>query len=93
MKTAYELAMERLEKESPSQPKLTEEQKQEIAEIDNQYQAKIAEAKILADQEKKQAGGDYQTAQAIENRLQEQIRQMEQERDEKKEKIRQAAGS
>jgi hypothetical protein len=42
MKSAYELAMERLEKKAPTK-KLTPEQLREIAEIDSVYKAKIAE--------------------------------------------------
>ena len=41
MKSAYELAMERLEKESP-QESLTEEKKELISEIEKKYSAKIA---------------------------------------------------
>jgi hypothetical protein len=46
MKSAYELAMERLEKNSPS-AKLTEAQKVEIAEIDSTFKAKIAEQELF----------------------------------------------
>jgi len=46
MKSAYELAMERLEKESP-QVKISEEKKQEIAGIDRKYRAKIAERELF----------------------------------------------
>jgi hypothetical protein len=42
MKSAYELAMERLAKTEPSQ-KLNNTQKAELAEISNRYEAKIAE--------------------------------------------------
>ncbi|RKX39341.1 MAG: hypothetical protein DRP64_14390 [Verrucomicrobia bacterium] len=48
MKSAYELAMERLGGESQ---KLTEEQKQAIAEIDAKMRAKIAETEIMFDQQ------------------------------------------
>ena len=50
MKSAYELAMERLEKASPS-ISLTKDQKKEIAEVDSVYRAKIAEKR----------GSDYVT--------------------------------
>ena len=53
MKSAYELAMERLQKASPSSS-LTDEQKKELAEIDSKYQAKIAEKELfLKDQIRK----------------------------------------
>lgn len=46
MKTAYELAMERLEKTSGPTRKLTSEQKTQIGEIEKLYEAKIAELKL-----------------------------------------------
>lgn len=46
MKSAYELAMERLEKTSPVK-KLTPEQLEKIQEIDSFYKAKIAERETL----------------------------------------------
>ena len=46
MKSAYEIAMEKLQKESPD-IKLTDEQRAELAELDNKYQAKIAEREVF----------------------------------------------
>ncbi len=46
MKTAYELAMERLGKTSPI-VKLSDEQKKEIAELESKYAAKIAERELF----------------------------------------------
>lgn len=46
MKSAYELAMERLNKVAPT-VKLTEAQKREMAELDSKYAAKIAEREIF----------------------------------------------
>ena len=46
MKSAYELAMERLEKNAPT-VSLTDEQKAQIAEIDSSYRAKIAEKELF----------------------------------------------
>jgi len=45
MKSAYELAMERLNKQAPTE-KLSDEQKAEIAELNNQCKARIAELEI-----------------------------------------------
>ncbi len=45
MKSAYELAMERLSKSSPG-VKLTAAQKRQIAELDSRYKAKVAEREI-----------------------------------------------
>jgi len=46
MKSAYELAMERLNKASPT-VKMTEAKKKELAELDSRYAAKIAEREIF----------------------------------------------
>ena len=46
MKSAYELAMERLQKESPDQS-LSEEKKVELAELDNLYKSKLAEREVF----------------------------------------------
>ncbi|MDX9753617.1 MAG: hypothetical protein RBU29_06625 [bacterium] len=88
MKSAYELAMERLEKESPSGPPLTEDQRAELAAVDKKYQAKLAEIRILAEQEKKQAAGDYATLREIENRMALDLRRAEDECEERKAAIR-----
>jgi len=46
MKSAYELAMERLEKASGPTKKLSDAQKARIADIEKTYEAKIAETKL-----------------------------------------------
>jgi len=46
MKSAYEIAMERLEREHGKGKSLTDEQKAEIAEIDKTYEAKIAQVRL-----------------------------------------------
>ena len=46
MKSAYELAMERLQKGAPS-ISLTDDQKKELAEVDSTFKAKIAEKELL----------------------------------------------
>ena len=60
MKSAYELAMERLNKASPT-IKLTDKQKLELAEIDSKYAAKIAERELLVRDELRKAAekGDF----------------------------------
>lgn len=49
MKSAYEIAMARLEKDSGPSKRLTEEQKAQIAEIDNKYEARLAEQRLAFD--------------------------------------------
>ncbi len=48
MKSAYELAMERLNQESPSRT-LSDAEKVELADIDKKYDAKIAEVNLAHD--------------------------------------------
>jgi len=89
MKSAYELAMERLEKSSPSVA-LTENQKKEIAEIDSMYRAKIAEKELfLKDQIRKaQAAGKFDEVESLEKQLASEIRRLHEDCDAKKEKLR-----
>ena len=47
LKSAYELAMERLARKAGPEPKLTDEQKKALAEIDRTTRAKIAELEIM----------------------------------------------
>ena len=89
MKSAYELAMERLEKASPS-ISLTEEQKKEIAEIDSVYRAKIAEKEVfLKDQiSKAQNAGKLEEVESHEKQLTSEIRRLQEECEAKKGKLR-----
>jgi len=89
MKSAYELAMERLEKQSPT-AKLTDAQKAEIAEIDSQTKAKLAEREVfLQDQiAKARFGGDDTAAESLEDQLARELRRIQQDGEDKKEKIR-----
>jgi 3-dehydroquinate synthase class II len=89
MKSAYELAMERLEKGSPS-ISLTDDQKKEIAEVDSVYRAKIAEREVfLTDQIRKaQIAGNLEEVQSLEKQLPSEIRRLQEECEAKKEKLR-----
>ena len=89
MKSAYELAMERLQKASPS-PSLTDEQKKELAEMDSKYQAKIAEKELfLKDQIRKaQTEGKADDIDSIQKQLASEIRRLQEECESKKEKLR-----
>ena len=93
MKSAYELAMERLEKSSPS-VSLTENQKKKIAEIDSMYRAKIAEKELfLKDQIRKaQAAGKFDEVESQEKQLSSEIRRLQEECEAKKEKLRNGFG-
>jgi hypothetical protein len=89
MKTAYELAMERLNKVSPS-IKLTAGQKRQLAELDSTYAAKIAGREITLEGEiqKAAAQGDYESRQKLEQQLVNERRSLQSELEEKKQKIR-----
>ena len=90
MKSAYELAMERLEKQSPTQ-KLTEQQKAEIADIDSQTKAKIAEREVFLREQisKAQFSGDETAIAQLEDQLARELKRIQQDGEEKKEKVRQ----
>jgi hypothetical protein len=89
MKSAYELAMERLEKASPS-VSLTEGQKKQVAEIDSVYRAKIAERELfLKDQIRKaQIAGNLDEVQSLEKQLALEIRRLQEECEAKKDRLR-----
>jgi hypothetical protein len=89
MKSAYELAMERLERASPS-ISLTEDQKKEIAEVDSTYRAKIAEKELfLKDQiHKAQSAGKFEEVESLEKQLASEIRRLQEDCEVKKNKLR-----
>jgi hypothetical protein len=91
MKTAYELAMERLNKTAPVR-RLTDEQKKQLAELDSQYAAKIAEREISLQGEMAQAAsqGDLEKAGQLEQRLATERRTLQSELESRKERIRHA---
>jgi Spy/CpxP family protein refolding chaperone len=93
MKSAYELAMERLQKTAPSLS-LTEEQKKQLAEIDSKYRAKIAEKELfLTDQIRKaQTQGKVDEIASLEKQLASDVRRLQEECDAAKEKLRASFG-
>jgi hypothetical protein len=90
MKSAYELAMERLNKTAPI-AKVSEEQKKEIAELDSKYGAKIAEREIFLKGEIANAAakGDFEGHEQLEKQLSSERRKLQAELEDKKEEIRQ----
>tara|TARA_B100000686_G_C16739145_1_gene945504 strand:- start:1241 stop:1516 length:276 start_codon:yes stop_codon:yes gene_type:complete len=89
MKSAYELAMERLEKESP-QESLTEEKKELISEIEKKYSAKIAEREVFLRSkiEESLSEGQIQDAQQIEDELSRELKSLRMRCESEKEEIR-----
>ena len=93
MKSAYELAMDRLAKSDPNagQP-LTAEKKARLAEIDRVFKGKIAEREIFL---KKQLNDAYaarnaEEVQKVQKQIQGERARLEEEREEEKERERRA---
>jgi len=90
MKSAYELAMSRLEKNSPSLA-IPEKLKAALAEIDSEYGAKIAERRIFLEGEIAKAAGDSLAVADLRRQLAGDIASLEDKREAAKEKIRREA--
>ena len=92
MKTAYELARERLNKSAPM-TKLTERQKKEIAELESKCKAKIAERELFVKGEiaKAMDQGDVEAIEQLERQLTSDRKSLQAELEEKKEMVRQAS--
>lgn len=91
MKSAYELAMERLAKADPEGAKpLSAEQKARLAEIDSIWKGKIAEREIFLQQRLDSAlsEGKYDEAEQIRTQLKSERARLEEEREEEKERVR-----
>lgn len=89
MKSAYELAMERLNKSTPSVT-LTDKQKKEIADLDSKYQAKIAQREIAIKGEiaTAQSAGDWAKAEELQQQLVAERKNLQRDLEDKKEQIR-----
>ena len=87
MKTAYELAMERLNKNAPA-VKLSDAQKKELAELDSKYAAKIAEREIALNAEIAKAAGDVATEESLREQLITERKKLQAELADKKEQAR-----
>ena len=93
MKSAYELAMERLQVTDPDAgAPLTSDQKARLAEIDRIYQGKTAEREIFL---KKQlddllAAGNGEEADKVKKQLAGEKARLAEEKEEEKEKVRRA---
>jgi hypothetical protein len=92
MKSAYELAMSRLEKKAPSR-ELSADQKNMLAEVDSQIEARIAEQRIFIDGEIAKALGDEMRISDLRKQLAGEVASLEEKRESKKEKIRNGEAS
>jgi len=91
MKSAYELAMERLRASDPDAGRpLTSAQKTRLAEIDRVYQGRIAEREIFLRKllEDTIAAGKDEEAEKIRRQLADEKARLAEERDAEKEQVR-----
>ncbi|GAB5562167.1 MAG: hypothetical protein SynsKO_38140 [Synoicihabitans sp.] len=91
MKSAYELAMERLEESDPTANRpLTEEQKAKLGEIDQVYQGKIAEREIFLQQKLDEALADQnlEESEQIRAQITSERARLEEEREDEKDRVR-----
>ena len=88
MKSAYELAMERMG--GGDDKPLTDEQKEKIAEIDSKYKAKIAERKIFLEKNLSdaQAQGNGDEIELIRRQMNDEIADLETKSESEKDKVR-----
>ena len=89
MKSAYELAMERLAKNQPIVT-LTGDQKKQLADVDSTFKARIAEKELfLKDQIRTaQSAGKFEEMESLEKQLASEIRRLQEDCEAKKEKLR-----
>ena len=93
MKSAYELAMERLAKNQPIVT-LTDDQKKQLADVDSTFKARIAEKELfLKDQIRTaQSTGKFEEMESLEKQLASEIRRLQEDCEAKKEKLRASFG-
>jgi hypothetical protein len=93
MKSAYELAMERLAKDKPVVT-LTGDQKKQLAEVDSTFKARIAEKELFLKGEiqKAQSAGKFEEVESLEKQLASEIKRLQQDCEAKKEKLRASFG-
>lgn len=90
MKSAYELAMERLKAAEPDAAPLTAEQKQRLAELDLRYKGKIAEREIFLQKAHDEAleRGEAEEVVKIRQQMTSERARLEDEREAEKERVR-----
>jgi hypothetical protein len=91
MKSAYELAMERLAKSDPDSGKpLSAEQKARLADIDTMYKGKIAEREIFLKKQLDEAlaAGNFEESEKVRSQIGSERARLEEEREDEKERVR-----
>lgn len=91
MKSAYELAMERLEQSNP-QEELSDEKKAQLAGVDDKFKAKIAEREVFLGDLIAKAGaqGNFPEVAELETQKTREIAALREECEAEKDKIRQS---
>ncbi|HAH99543.1 MAG TPA: hypothetical protein DCO70_09405, partial [Verrucomicrobiales bacterium] len=89
MKSAFELAMERLEKESPTQ-ELTDDQKVKLSELSKIYEAKIADKEVFLNGEiaKAEEAGEFEQIDQLTKQLASERKLLDEELEQKKNEVR-----
>ena len=91
MKSAYELAMERLNKEDPDGGvSLTEDQKAGLQDVQTRFRAKIAEREVFLGGKLREARmqRDHEAIGQLEKQLRNEKQRLEEECEQEKDKIR-----
>ena len=91
MKSAYELAMERLAKSDPDAGKpLSAGKKSRLAEIDAVYKGRIAEREIFLKQQldAAMAAGNFDEIEKLKKQIANERARLEEEREDEKERVR-----
>jgi len=91
MKSAYELAMERLAKSDPAAGRpLSAEKKARLADIDTVFKGKIAEREIFLKKQLEDtlADGKYDEAEKVRKQIAMERARLEEEREDEKERVR-----
>ena len=94
MKTAYELAMERLRQQQGEIQELTDEQKQRLAEITREYKAKLVEQELALKPQIEAAliQGDTDAAKKLRDQLATEITRLREQEEARKEEVRNQDG-
>ena len=90
IKSALELAMERMQQKQGDLVPLTHDQKLAIAEIEAETKAKVAEEEIMSQERllAARASGDAEAARTVEDEIRGEIARIRERGERKKEKIR-----
>ena len=90
MKSAYELAMERLQQKEGSHTPLSAEQKRELADIESQIKARVAEIEIMRDRElaEARAKGDAEAVAKLSAQRVDDLRRARERGEAEKEEVR-----